>query len=96
MRKQGYDGAADTSGVQNDLQARVCAENIKALQIYCFGHNMSLVVQYSTRKWKTRAACDNQASTALNFETRIDVRRLEGVRYLERPLWEAPRKWKAR
>ena len=47
MRGQGYDGAANMSGIQNGLQAKVRAENAKALWIYCFGHNLNLVVQDS-------------------------------------------------
>ena len=32
---QGYDGAANISGRHNGLQAKVRAENVKALWIYC-------------------------------------------------------------
>ena len=45
IRGQGYDGASNMSGKNNGLQAKVSSENSKALYLYCFGHQLNLVVQ---------------------------------------------------
>ena len=45
LRGQGYDGAASMSGKESGLQTRVRQENPRALWVYCFGHNLNLVVQ---------------------------------------------------
>ncbi|KAI6647807.1 Zinc finger MYM-type protein 1-like [Oopsacas minuta] len=45
LRRQGYDGAANMSGCEHGLQAKVREENPRALWMYCFGHNLNLVVQ---------------------------------------------------
>ena len=47
IRGQGYDGASNMSGRNNGLQAKVAAENFMALYLYCFGHQLNLVVQDS-------------------------------------------------
>ena len=47
IRGHKYDGATNMLGIQNGLQAKVRAENAKALLVYCFGHNLNLVVQDS-------------------------------------------------
>ena len=50
LRGQGYDGAASMSGKESGLQTRVRQENPRALWVYCFGHNLNLVVQDSIKK----------------------------------------------
>ena len=50
LRGQGYDGAASMSGKESGLQTRVRQENPQALWVYCFGHNLNLVVQDSIKK----------------------------------------------
>ena len=47
IRGQGYDGASNMSGRNNGLQAKVAGENAMALYLYCFGHQLNLVVQDS-------------------------------------------------
>ena len=49
IRGQGYDGASNMSGRENGLQAKVLTENPKALYLYCFGHQLNLVVQDSLK-----------------------------------------------
>ena len=49
VRGQGYDGASIMAGRHNGLQAKVLAENSKALYLYCFGHQLNLVVQDSLK-----------------------------------------------
>ena len=49
IRGQGYDGASNVSGRENGLQAKVLTENPKALYLYCFGHQLNLVVQDSLK-----------------------------------------------
>ena len=50
LRGQGYDGAASMSGKESGLQTRVRQENPRAWWVYCFGHNLNLVVQDSVKK----------------------------------------------
>ena len=50
LRGQGYDGAASMSGKESGLQTSVRQENPQALWVYCFGHNLNLVVQDSIKK----------------------------------------------
>ena len=38
------------SGKESGLQTRVRQENPRALWVYCFGHNLNLVVQDSIKK----------------------------------------------
>ena len=47
IRGQGYDGAANMAGRENGLQAKILKENSKAIYLYCFGHQLNLVVQES-------------------------------------------------
>ena len=47
IRGQGYDGASNINGRNNGLQAKVAGENAMALYLYCFGHQLNLVVQDS-------------------------------------------------
>ena len=47
IRGQGYDGASNMSGRNNGLQAKVAAETAMALYLYCFGHQLNLVIQHS-------------------------------------------------
>ena len=49
IRGQGYDGASNMSGRENGLQVKVLTENPKALYLYCFGHQLNLVVQDSLK-----------------------------------------------
>ncbi|KAI6655638.1 Zinc finger MYM-type protein 1-like [Oopsacas minuta] len=49
FRGQGYDGAANMSGCEHGLQAKVREENPRALWMYCFGHDLNLVVQDSMK-----------------------------------------------
>ena len=46
---QGYDGASKMSGRENGLQAKVLTVNLKALYLYCFGHQLNFVVQDSLK-----------------------------------------------
>ena len=43
IRSQGYDGASNMSGKNNGLQAKVIAENPKALYLYCLGHQLAFI-----------------------------------------------------
>ena len=47
IRGQGYDGATNVAGKDNGLQAKLLAENSKALYLYCLGHQLNLSVQDS-------------------------------------------------
>ena len=47
IRGQGYDGAASMADRENGLQAKILSENIKAIYLDCFGHQINLVVQES-------------------------------------------------
>ena len=47
IRGQGYDVATNVAGKDNGLQAKLLAENSKALYLYCLGHQLNLCVQDS-------------------------------------------------
>ncbi|XP_068247892.1 zinc finger MYM-type protein 1-like [Palaemon carinicauda] len=44
MRGQGYDGAANISGIYNGLQFRLQRRNPKALYVHCQAHSLNLVL----------------------------------------------------
>ena len=47
IRGQGYDDASNMSGRNSGFQSKVASENDMALYLYCFGHQLNLVVQDS-------------------------------------------------
>ncbi|XP_068227397.1 zinc finger MYM-type protein 1-like [Palaemon carinicauda] len=49
MRGQGYDGAANMSGICNGLQARVQRQNPKAVYVHCHAHSLNLVLVESAK-----------------------------------------------
>ncbi|XP_068242282.1 zinc finger MYM-type protein 1-like [Palaemon carinicauda] len=49
MRGQGYDGAANMSGIYNGLQSRLQRQNSKALYIHCHAHSLNLVLVESAK-----------------------------------------------
>ncbi|XP_066941006.1 zinc finger MYM-type protein 1-like [Macrobrachium rosenbergii] len=49
MRGQGYDGAANMSGIYNGLQSRLQRQNPKALYVHCHAHCLNLVLVESAK-----------------------------------------------
>ena len=49
MRGQGYDGAANMSGIYNGLQSRLHRQNPKALYVHCHAHCLNLVLVESAK-----------------------------------------------
>ena len=49
VRGQRYDGASNMLDRHNGFQAKVLTENSKAIYLYCFGHQLNLVVQDSLK-----------------------------------------------
>lgn len=49
MRGQGYDGAANMSGIYNGLQSRLQRQNPKALYVHCHAHSLNLVLVESAK-----------------------------------------------
>ncbi|XP_030750799.1 zinc finger MYM-type protein 1-like [Sitophilus oryzae] len=47
LRTQGYDGAANMTGVYNGLQAKILEKQPNALYVYCAAHNLNLVINDS-------------------------------------------------
>ena len=48
VRGQAYDGASNMAARHNGLQAKILAENRKALYLYCFGHQLNLLQNLET------------------------------------------------
>ncbi|XP_068219366.1 zinc finger MYM-type protein 1-like [Palaemon carinicauda] len=49
MHGQGYDGAANMSGIYNGLQSRLQRQNPKALYLHCHAHSLNLVLVESAK-----------------------------------------------
>ena len=49
MRGQGYDRAANMSGIYNGLQSRLQRQNPKALYVHCHAHCLNLVLVESAK-----------------------------------------------
>ncbi|XP_030749949.1 zinc finger MYM-type protein 1-like [Sitophilus oryzae] len=49
LRAQGYDGAANMSGVYNGLQAKILEKQPNALYVHCAAHNLNLVINDSVK-----------------------------------------------
>lgn len=49
LRGQGYDGAANMSGVYTELQARLKRRNPAARYIHCCAHSLNLVINDAVR-----------------------------------------------
>ncbi|XP_066962146.1 zinc finger MYM-type protein 1-like [Macrobrachium rosenbergii] len=49
VRGQGYDGAANMSGIYNGLQSRLQRQNPKALYVHCHAHCLNLVLVESAK-----------------------------------------------
>ncbi|XP_030759798.1 zinc finger MYM-type protein 1-like [Sitophilus oryzae] len=49
LRTQGYDGAANMTGVYNGLQAKILEKQPNALYVYCAAHNLNLVINDSVK-----------------------------------------------
>uniref|UniRef100_A0A1Y1MVW0 DUF4371 domain-containing protein n=1 Tax=Photinus pyralis TaxID=7054 RepID=A0A1Y1MVW0_PHOPY len=49
LRAQGYDGAANMSGIYNGLQAKILEKQPNALYVHCTAHNLNLVINDSIK-----------------------------------------------
>lgn len=49
-RGQAYDVASNMSGRMSDVQARISAENPKAIYVHCFNHSLNLAVQDTSKR----------------------------------------------
>ena len=67
VRGQGYDGASNMAGRQNGLQAKILAENRKALYLYCFDHQLYLIIQDSLKPVLEVALALERMNTVVHF-----------------------------
>ena len=49
-RGQAYDGASNMSGRMSGVQARISAENPKAIYVHCLNHSLNLAVQDTSKR----------------------------------------------
>ncbi|XP_039310402.1 zinc finger MYM-type protein 1-like [Solenopsis invicta] len=52
LRAQGYDGAANMSGIYNGLQAKILRRQLNAVYVHCAAHNLNLVINDAVKSSK--------------------------------------------
>ena len=105
VRGQAYDGASNMAGRHNGLQAKILAENRKALYLYCFGHQLNLVVQDSVNSIPEVALALGRMNSVVHFlknspkrldrfkdiVSQIEAGEFQRINHMVRPL--CPTRW---
>lgn len=83
MYGQGYDGAANMSGMYRGLQARIRAHNEKALYVHCKAHCLNLVLVEAAKSSKHFVTFFNLVEKLYAFCTGSPKRHAALVRFQE-------------
>ncbi|KAK0131240.1 Zinc finger MYM-type protein 1 [Merluccius polli] len=78
-RGQGYDGAANMSGIYSGVQARIAEREPLALYVHCAAHNLNLVINDSVKNVQEVRQFYDVVESLYNFLATV----LRGGHYLE-------------